>query len=432
MYNPTYPLFPIFAFLGFVLALVPLPWHMQAWNSGTCFYMMWAALACLNQFVNSVVWASNVLNPAPIWCDISIRIILGASVGLPAASLCINRRLYQIATAHSAGFTRAEKKRAILIDTLICVLFPLVFIAVQYVVQGHRFDIFEDIGCYPALYNTLPTYFLSGMWPIVIGLMSAVYCVLSLRCFVRRRLEFNQFLSSNKSLTVSRYFRLMALATTEICCTTPLAVFTIYLNLTATPVGPWRSWSDTHFAFSRVEEYPALLWRANFLTVLSMEFSRWLNPWCSFIFFAFFGFAEEARKHYRAAFWSLLKPVGLRPKVNPSLRPVTIGQFKPKAPVVNSTVPSLPTYSPPSSASFISEEKHAVSFSSSVTNITDDTRVSTSHTPSSTSLCNPDKLNRDSFENTDSVSPTPVLSNPQSHVSHELSTVNNTSDLILA
>ena len=29
---------------------------------------------------------------------IAIRVLLGSSVGLPAASLCINRRLYQIAT----------------------------------------------------------------------------------------------------------------------------------------------------------------------------------------------------------------------------------------------------------------------------------------------------------------------------------------------
>ena len=70
MLDVTYPLFPISAFLGFILSLVPLPWHLQAWNSGTCFFMMWTSLSCLNQFVNSVVWAGNVLNPAPWWCEI--------------------------------------------------------------------------------------------------------------------------------------------------------------------------------------------------------------------------------------------------------------------------------------------------------------------------------------------------------------------------
>ena len=70
MYDITYPLFPIAAALGFVVVLIPLPWHLEAWNSGTCYYMIWVALACLNQFVNSVVWANDAINKAPVWCDI--------------------------------------------------------------------------------------------------------------------------------------------------------------------------------------------------------------------------------------------------------------------------------------------------------------------------------------------------------------------------
>ncbi|KII83815.1 hypothetical protein PLICRDRAFT_119095 [Plicaturopsis crispa FD-325 SS-3] len=313
--DPTYPLFPIFAFLGFFLSLVPLSWHLQAWNSGTCFYMIWTALACLNQFVNSVVWAGNALNPAPIWCDISIRITLGASVGIPAASLCINRRLYQIARVHAVTITHAEKRRAILIDSLICVLFPVIFIALQYIVQGHRFDIFEDIGCYPSIFNTPVSFVINSMWPIVLGLISAVYCVLSLRAFMHRRSQFNQFLTSNASLTVSRYFRLMALAMTEIACTTPLAIFAIYLNANAQTMQPYGSWENVHFNFSRVEQVPAVLWRMNHLFVISVEMSRWVAPLCAFIFFGFFGFAEEARRHYAMAFWAVLKRVGFRPRV---------------------------------------------------------------------------------------------------------------------
>ncbi|KAK0183632.1 fungal pheromone STE3G-protein-coupled receptor [Armillaria mellea] len=312
--DPTYPLFPIFAFLGFILPLIPLPWHLKAYNSGTCYYMIWASIACLNQFVNSIVWADNVTDWAPIWCDISIRIMLGSSVGLPAASLCINRRLFHIATSQVVVVTQKEKRRAVLIDTFICVLFPLVFIAMQYIVQGHRFNIFEGIGCYPALYNTPLMYVISAMWPIIIGLISSVYCVLTLRAFSRRRLEFSKFLSSNRSLSVGRYFRLMALAMTEICFTMPLAIFMIWLNTTATPIGPWRSWADTHFAFSRVERYPALIWRQSRLLIIAYEFTRWVNPVCALVFFAYFGFADEARKNYRAVWWKGLGLFGIKPK----------------------------------------------------------------------------------------------------------------------
>ncbi|KAJ7251228.1 pheromone A receptor-domain-containing protein [Mycena rebaudengoi] len=139
---------------------------------------MWASLACLNHFVNSLVWAGNTLNSAPAWCEISIRITMATSVGMPSSSFCINRCLYNIANIRTISVSKAEKRRSVVIDSLICGLFPIVYTALQYIVHGHRYNIFEDIGCYPDLYNPIPTYFISSIWPIIIGLISAVYCVL--------------------------------------------------------------------------------------------------------------------------------------------------------------------------------------------------------------------------------------------------------------
>ncbi|KAH9911222.1 pheromone A receptor-domain-containing protein [Fomitopsis serialis] len=295
--DPTYPLYPVISFLGFVLALIPVPWHLQSWNSGTCYYMIWTALGCLNQFVNSVVWANTALNVAPIWCEISIRITIGASVGIPAASMCINRRLYKIARVHAVAVTRAEKRRAILIDSLICVLFPLICIALAYVVQGHRFDVFEVLGCYPAIYNTIPAYPLVYMWPVAIGMVSAVYCVLSLRALFARQAQFREFISATSGLTSGRYFRLMALSITELLFTVPFGIYEIYSNAGGN-VQPWLGWANTHYNYSRVGQYPAILWMSEPSTAIPVQLTRWIVPICAFVFFGFFGFAEEARRRY--------------------------------------------------------------------------------------------------------------------------------------
>nr|AAR99648.1 7-transmembrane pheromone receptor Bar3 [Schizophyllum commune] len=315
MLDPTYPLFPTFAFLGFVLALVPLPWHLQAWNSGTCFFMVWTALGCLNQFVNSIVWKDNAINSAPIWCEISIRITMGLSVGLPASSLCIIRRLYHIAKVRAVSHTRAEKMRVIIIDALICVLFPLVYIAMQYIVQGHRFNILENVGCYPAVFNTPVTYVVSYIWPVLIGMVSATYSVLALIEFNRHRLQFSQFLHSNSTLSVSRYLRLMALAMTEMCCTVPLGIFVIVLNCTSTPIEPWVSLKATHYWYSRVDQYPAVVWRSSHLVVVCNELTRWLAPVSAMLFFAYFGFAQEARRNYAAAWAWACRALGLPERI---------------------------------------------------------------------------------------------------------------------
>lgn len=81
------PLLAAFSFIGFVLAVVPLTWQLQgesstmsyvpdyrlivlAWNIGCILYGGWAGLLCLIQFINLMVWRSDAINKAPIWCDI--------------------------------------------------------------------------------------------------------------------------------------------------------------------------------------------------------------------------------------------------------------------------------------------------------------------------------------------------------------------------
>lgn len=49
-------------------------------------------------------------------------------------------------------------------------------IHIEYIVQGHRYNLFEGVGCYPATYNTWLAYPLSVTWPMIIGVVSAIYC----------------------------------------------------------------------------------------------------------------------------------------------------------------------------------------------------------------------------------------------------------------
>ncbi|KAJ7613315.1 fungal pheromone STE3G-protein-coupled receptor, partial [Mycena polygramma] len=251
----------------------------------------------LNRLVNSPVRrAGNTLDVTPAWCEISIRIMMGASVGLPAASLCINRRLYHIASVRAVVVTHAEKRRAVLIDSLICGLFPLLYIALQYIVQGHRYDL--------PVHRLLPR----PLKP----------CVRSLRAFA-------SLLSAHAALTPSRYLRLSALALTDLLLTAPLAAFTIALNATVTPISPWLSWADTHFDFDRVVQIPRLAWAgapdghaAKGASGIAIELTRWASPACALIFVGFFVFAQEARRNYGvffgrvgAAFWRVLARAGV-------------------------------------------------------------------------------------------------------------------------
>jgi pheromone a factor receptor len=308
-YYPNY-VYSIFSFLAFVLVSIPFPWHFEAWNTGTCLYMAWTSISCLNLFINSIVWNGNAINWAPVWCDISTRIMIGMNVAIPAASLCINRRLYHISRCSSVTVTKKEKRRAILVDLCIGLGIPFIQMCLQYIVQGHRFNIYGDIGCFPFTYNVWPAYVLVSCWPIAIGFVSAIYCILSIRAFARRRSQFKELLSANSNLNSNRYFRLMCLAGIEVVCTIPLASWAMYLNIHTIHLFPYKGWANTHWGFSRVDQFPALIWHENRLLVLSLELTRWSPVICAFIFFIFFGFADEARKHYRLAYTSVAKRMG--------------------------------------------------------------------------------------------------------------------------
>ena len=201
----------------------------------------------------------------------------------------------------------------------------------EFIVQGHRYDIYEDYGCYPTTVNTFAAYPLTFIWPNVICFISCIYCgalifilgwsniirssltifsVLTLKAFIIRRAQFGQFVSLTTSLTTARYFRLMSLAMTDIFITIPLSTYGLYSNITSRPYYPWKSWSDTHSDWYTIDTYPAFLLRSKSSAIVVLELTRWSLVLCAFVFFAFFGFADEARKQYRRVFLTIEKGLG--------------------------------------------------------------------------------------------------------------------------
>ena len=182
----------------------------------------------------------------------------------------------------------------------------------DYIVQGHRFNIFEEIGCSPASYYTWPMYPIQLLPPIIIGLFSATYAVMTIIAFYKNNSQFNAVLSSNTSgnITSNRFLRLMCLASVEVLFNIPVAIYGIVLQCRF-PIQPYISWENVHFEFSAVQEIPSVIWRSDRQTEINVEFQRWVIVFCAFVFFTFFGFADEARKNYRYAFQSVAKRVGL-------------------------------------------------------------------------------------------------------------------------
>jgi pheromone a factor receptor len=135
---------------------------------------------------------------------------------------------------------------------------------------------------------------------------------LSIKAFYHSRAQFKELLmsSNNNNLNLNRYVRLMCLASTDVLCSVPLASYVLWTNTSVWGINKWISWEDTHSNFSRVGQVPGIIWRSNAFLVSGLESFRWLTVGCAFLFFAYFGFADEAIKNYRSAFFSVAKRVG--------------------------------------------------------------------------------------------------------------------------
>ncbi|EPQ55605.1 STE3-like pheromone receptor [Gloeophyllum trabeum ATCC 11539] len=306
MSDPTFPAYPILTGVGLLLVLVPFPWHFRASNAGTCLYMLWSAVASLTGVVNSILWHGNTDDKAPAWCEISVHLSLSMMTAIPASALCITRRLYIITNLSTVEFTRRQRRRAVAIDLLIGLALPVLQIPLQYVVQSRRYDIYEDIGCQPAIVNTILTYPLVILWPAVLSIISACYCAFTLYMFISRRSEFNKCINKHllsPTSSLGQYLRLTALASTQFFISLPTSFYTLYLWLMQPGVIiPYESWAYIHTGFSHVQQVPASVWRYDRNVEIAIELARWSIPFSSVAFFLFFGLSDEARKQYKMLF----------------------------------------------------------------------------------------------------------------------------------
>ncbi|KAF8798449.1 fungal pheromone STE3G-protein-coupled receptor [Phlegmacium glaucopus] len=290
---PNY-VFTIFAFVAFLLCLIRFPMQLHAWNVGTHLLLAWVGISCLSLGINSIIWNHNTVNWAPVWCDISSRINIGISVAIPAINLCINRRLYLLASPTSLLPSEADMRREVVIDLAIGIGLPIIIIILSFLSQGYRFRIFEDYGCFTADFPSWVAVVISSVPPFLLELIAGIYGCLSIRAFYKRRSELNQLVSNHRNLDSNRYIRLMCFSIFDVLSGTPITFFYLYLAIMGRE--PFPGLKKEHQDFSYVGLVPATSWRSTTIGELAI-----------FVFFGIFGFTQESVNNYRAALHAVVQ-----------------------------------------------------------------------------------------------------------------------------
>ncbi|KAK7046036.1 hypothetical protein VNI00_007031 [Paramarasmius palmivorus] len=285
------------AFVAAASVLLPLPSHWKAKNTATLSIIAWLFIINVIYGVDAVVWAQNVDIVIPVWCDITTKLIIGANIALPAACLCVCIHLERVASTRVASVTSLDRRRRTIFELSMCVLLPIVYMGLHFIVQGHRFDIIEDYGCRPTTYYSIPSIFLVWVPPLILSVACLVFAGLALRHFIIRRLTFAAHLAAHSALTPSRFFRLMSMAVVEMFWSLGITIYVLWFNSIAVPIRPWTSWDRVHSDWLRIDPWPTLLTPK--LIQDSFYVLWWLVPASTLIFVIFFAFGADSIEMYK-------------------------------------------------------------------------------------------------------------------------------------
>ena len=141
-------------------------------------------------------------------------------------------------------------------------------------------------------------------------------------------------LASNTIMNRSGFLKLLALGLFDILLTLPITILQLVIDILQGDItGFWPGWKTAHASFSTIPTVTSEEWKsAGFLTVFSVRFNQWVNPIFAVAFFLLFGTTKEKRDWYRSIFWKVMRPFGLKPRVDPVASDVVFGS----GPMVNS------------------------------------------------------------------------------------------------
>ncbi|KAJ4463383.1 GPCR fungal pheromone mating factor [Lentinula edodes] len=291
-----------------VLVFIPFYWHFKTRNTGTCLFMAWTGLACLVLSINSILWNNSTSNFAPLWCDISAKFLVGANSAISSVSLCINLRLWLVASDRVRTLEVYAKRGVVVIELLLGLGVPvteMIFRKLHFFRSYRRFDIYEGFGCIAASDNVLLMYLLLLAPQFLLGIASTTFNVLALIAYHRM---YKYMLDTQHSPTFHRQTTLsvsflwfLTLGIISILCSISYAVFVVYFNATASADGfvYWKSWKLTHLDIKAVNIYDENEWRGDMMTEFLLEANRWIFVGLALLFFVFFGLTSEARRRYK-------------------------------------------------------------------------------------------------------------------------------------
>ena len=139
--------------------------------------------------------------------------------------------------------------------------------------------------------------------------------------YYRRKQDIEEFFNSDTTISHTRFIRLFIVGLLDILFTLPAGVVSLAIgtleSLQSSPFGIpfYPGWHYTHHPWAIF--VPTSAWTSQFLFLFQFQiyYQGFLYPVFSLIIFLFFGLRPTARGKYRSWFWTVARPLGIKPPV---------------------------------------------------------------------------------------------------------------------
>lgn len=186
MDSPAFPLspaaiaVPVLAFVTMIINIAPFIWHIKNRNIPAASLMFWILLQLFFDFINALIWPKDdTANwfQGFVLCDIEVKLLLGATVGLPGALASIMRNLAMALNTDKPILMNSvtQNRRKLFVECFLSFGFPAYIMVIHYVVQPSRYYIYAIAGCVISFDDSWPTVILVWIWPSILSILGVYY-----------------------------------------------------------------------------------------------------------------------------------------------------------------------------------------------------------------------------------------------------------------
>ncbi|KAG8836967.1 a-factor receptor [Serendipita sp. 400] len=322
-FSYLFPGYPIFCIISALLSIIPIPSHYRAGNIAIIAIGLWSFGGNVIAATNTIVWHGNLRNPHPVWGDISQAYFSVMNFGLSSATLHVQYTLWRVARNRKLWMTPRQRRWQKFWAYFFGYGVPILFVVLHYIVQGHRYNVVEDLGPTPTTYLTTMSFAIYYIWDPIFCIIAFVFAILTFITCRRYQKEVTNMFNLSKKHSANEYRRLFLLTGVLVFIHFPFTFWVVVVNAVKYDVDPWISWDDTHFDYMRIEYWSRSVVESIDGMAAGWSVSYWAVGLTGYFYFLCYGTGSESLRQYKQAISYVLRHLGFKSK--PSTTTITAG-----------------------------------------------------------------------------------------------------------